>query len=331
MPKHEREQNRGDAKLGEHASRASALLAARADGLKSANAKPSVVDTPRQVYPKNLGEFVKQNAIYIVAVAAVAVAVAIGIIALGAAGPTASDLNEATEEEPAYVSPFDWTKLDRDDGHYRYIVDGEVKSRLGVDVSENQHEIDWNAVAGDGIEFAMIRVGYRGATAGDLYLDEQYWTNMDGARNAGLDVGAYFFSQASTPEEAVEEADFVLEYLDGTPLQYPVAFDSEEAVLDLKKSRTTGLSNDEMTAIAEAFCERIESAGYSSAIYGNAADLSRYRYDNLEQNTIWWAEYGTPVPAAKIDFAYWQYSNSGQVDGIPTAVDMNLDLTHVLD
>ena len=335
-----REDGRDDAQLDEHASRASALLAARASGVKAGasprpgRSQPQPESQPqpqsRQEYASSAGEFVKRNFVYIAGVAAVALVVALGVVILGALGQGSSDIEKDSEESAAYASPYDWTKLDRADGRYRYIVDGQVKSRLGIDVSENQHEIDWDAVASDGIDFAMIRVGYRGATEGDIYLDECYWANMDGARSAGLDVGAYFFSQARTVDEAVEEADYVLEQLGGTKLEYPIAFDSEVVVLNLETSRTTGLGADEMTAIAEAFCKRVEDAGYESVIYGNSADLSRYRYGNLEQNSIWWAEYGTPVPAANIDIDFWQYSNSGTVAGIPYAVDMNIDLRHVL-
>lgn len=352
LANHARDNGQDGAQLGEHASRASALLASRAQAVKDAAAKPSVKGAdakpgmrgaaasrpgadagrePAQAYPKGIVEFVRQNAVYIAGVAAVALVVALGLVVLGALAPDTSDFGQDAEGEPDYVSPYDWTKLDRSNGRYRYIVDGEVKSRLGVDVSENQHDIDWEAVAADGIDFAMIRLGYRGATEGGLYLDGQYRANMDGARNAGLDVGVYFFSQARTVDEAVEEADFVLGYLDGVSLQYPIAFDSEKSVPGLDESRTTGLGVDEMTAIAEVFCARVKAAGYRPVVYGNAADLSRYRYGNLEQNPIWWAEYGMPVPAAKIDIDYWQYSNGGEVAGIPVAVDMNIDLTHALD
>ena len=165
---------------------------------------------------------------------------------------------------------------------------------------------------------------------GELYLDPRYRANIEGARNAGLAVGVYFFSQAATVAEAVEEADYVIAQLGGMKLEYPVAFDSEQVALASGVSRTTGVGNEEMTAIAEAFCKRVEQAGYKSAVYGNASDLSRYDLAVLEQNSIWWAEYNTPTPSASIDIDYWQYTNAGEVAGIPAAVDLNLDLTGVL-
>ena len=240
--------------------------------------------------------------------------------------------DDASEQNRAatYVSPYDWKNLVREDSRWAYVVDGQVKSRLGIDVSENQHEIDWDLVANDGIDFAMIRLGYRGTSEGDLYLDAHYWDNLDGARAAGIDCGLYFFSQAINEEEAREEAEFVLTYLNGTPLEYPIAFDSEEVALGIGEARTAGLSKEQMTAIAEAFCQRIEQDGYTAMVYGNASDISRYRRAAMERRLVWWAEYGSPMPLANIDIAFWQYSNEGQVDGISTYVDMNMDLRGAL-
>lgn len=285
-------------------------------------------DGPAHGRPPTLRGFIMKNFIYILGVVVVACLVGLGIVV--AAPFIAGDRDGALDGE-TYVSPYDWTQLRHEGDRFAYVVDGQIRSRFGIDVSENQHAIDWNAVAADGVEFAMIRLGYRGATAGDLYLDEQYWANMDGARNVGIDVGVYFFSQANTPEEAIEEAEYVLTYLNGIPLEYPVAFDSEERVLGISKSRTSGLDNAQMTAIAKAFCDRIAEAGYDTIVYGNAADLARYRRSYLENEKIWWAEYGIVAPTAKVDMTVWQYSNTGRVAGIQNEVDLNLDLSHALD
>ena len=324
------EPDQGRNPLEAQAAQAAALLKAR-------NAAKTPDEPPQPIPPtpaprtgrQGTGAFIMANLKYILGVAAVALIAAVGIVI--AAPLILQGANGDLLRESTYVSPYDWSKLDREGGRYRYIVDGEERSRIGIDVSENQHAIDWDAVAADGIDFAMVRLGYRGATAGDLYLDEYYWANLDGARNAGIDCGVYFFSQASTPAEAVEEADFVLEYLNGTPLEYPIAFDSEEKVLDLAQSRTTGLDNAAMTEIMNAFCQRIEDAGYEAIVYGNAHDLSRYNRSSLEDKEIWWAEYDAPLPSHKIDIVLWQYSNAGQVSGIDGFVDMNLDLRGVLD
>ena len=224
MPKRTYENKRDDARLGEHASRASALLAARAEAVKG-NAKQKAKPTMRNVggpsaasqqaskptartekpsakaaaqqvarpdarlpfrsstssqKPRSggLAGFVRRNAKYIAGVVVVLLVAVAGIAVLRALSPDSMTLQETPGEASSHETPYDWTKLDRSGGHYRYIVDGKVKSRLGVDVSENQHDIDWNAVAADGIDFAMVRVGYRGATEGDLYLDSHYWNNI---------------------------------------------------------------------------------------------------------------------------------------------------------
>ena len=319
--------------LNDQAAQASALLAARANerrGSAEPRGADKVADAElQQAYPKGLVEYIKQNAVYIAGVVVVVVIVAALIVIMGAFMTGCSP--EPTAEDAAYSSPYDWTKLEQSGDRLQYVVDGQVKSRIGVDVSENQHDIDWNAVAADGIDFAIVRVGYCGATEGDLYLDERYWDNLDGARAAGLACGVYFFSQAQTIDETVEEADFVLEYLNGTSLEYPIVFDSEEVVLNLEQSRTAGLTNDQMTSIAQAFCNRVEQAGYDAMVYGNGADMARYNYGGIEAFPVWWAEYDVAAPHHDLDIAMWQYTNGGEVAGIPTAVDLSIDLSNALN
>lgn len=270
-----------------------------------------------------------RHALYVLGVVVVICLVAAGILL--AANLLMDEDSRDLLSENAYVSPLDWSKLDRTDGRYAYVEAGSAPSRVGIDVSENQHAIDWGAVAADGIDFAMVRLGYRGATEGDLYLDAYYEANMAGAQGAGLERGIYFFSQAITPEEAVEEAEFVLAHLDGAALDYPIAFDSEEHIQGVANPRTSPLDKPAMTAVADAFCERIEEAGYEVMVYGNAHDMSRYRRSSMDHRLIWFAEYGAQEPHNKLDIVMWQYSNAGTVAGIEGAVDMNLDLRPVLD
>ena len=99
-----------------------------------------------------------------------------------------------------YVSPYDWAGLERDGDRLAYYEQGALHSRLGIDVSSHQGTVDWEAVAADGIDFALVRLGNRGYSEGSLHVDEQGAANLDGARAAGLDVGTYFFSQATTVE-----------------------------------------------------------------------------------------------------------------------------------
>ncbi|RDB61621.1 glycoside hydrolase [Gordonibacter sp. 28C] len=221
-----------------------------------------------------------------------------------------------------YVSPYDWSGLERSGDRLAYYEDGELRSRLGVDVSDHQGAVDWNAVASDGVEFAMVRVGNRGYTEGVLYADDRYAENIEGATDAGLDVGAYFFSQAVSVEEAREEAEFVLNLLAGRHLALPVVYD-HEPVSDAA-GRANNLDRDTLTACARAFCERIEQGGYSTMIYGNSGDMARYDRADLGDRPVWFAEYDAAQPHAQFDFTMWQYTNGGTVAGIDTNVDLNL-------
>ena len=282
----------------------------------------------QQHYPKSTIEFIRRNVVYVMGVVGV-VAAAVVLFVVAGAVLTGCSVEQGAANSSEYKSPYDWTKVERNGDRLQYVVDGKVKSRAGVDVSENQHDIDWDAVAADGIDFAMVRLGYRGATEGNLYLDSGYWDNLDGARAAGLDCGVYFFSQARTVDEAVEEADYVLTYLNGTSLEYPIAFDSEVVVTSDGPPRTSSLNGSEMTAIAKAFCDRVQEAGYRAMVYGNGKDMARYADEDIAGYPVWWAEYDSSYPDHDLDITMWQYSNAGEVAGIPAAVDLNIDLSGV--
>ncbi len=201
------------------------------------------------------------------------------------------------------------------------VYTGPENWNTGVDVSSHQGEIDWKKAAADGIQFAIIRLGYRGYTEGEISLDDYFIRNIEGAQAAGVDVGVYFFSQALTQEEAVEEAKFVLNWLEGYELDYPVFFDWEDIQAD---ARTDGMDMLTLTGCADAFCKTIEEAGYRAGIYFN----QRFGYQelnllSLRQYQFWLAEYN-PAPTFTYDFEIWQYSCEGSVDGIGTQVDLNM-------
>ena len=182
--------------------------------------------------------------------------------------------------------------------------------------------IDWQAVADSGVEFAMIRVGYRGYSQGALQMDERFRENMDGALAAGLDVGVYFFSQATSVLEAEEEADFVLSAIRGYPIKYPVAFDWE--FIDGAEARTNGMDGDTVTQCATAFCDLISVAGYTPMVYFNQElGYLFYQLDQLDASQFWLAEYDTK-PDFFYDFEMWQYTHTGAVPGIQGNVDLNL-------
>ena len=214
-------------------------------------------------------------------------------------------------------------------GGFKYYFNdkGVLSSKRGIDVSVYQENIDWNAVKASGVDFVMIRVGYRGyGQAGNMKLDANFVQNIEGAQAAGLDCGVYFFSQAITREEAVEEAKFVLEALKGYTLTYPVAFDTEYYPLDEARTNQAGLTDADRTDFAIDFCETIRAAGYYPTIYANKSWLlDDMEISRLADWDIWLAHYTNQT-----DFQYpyqmWQYSESGQVPGVAGNVDVNVGL-----
>lgn len=217
---------------------------------------------------------------------------------------------------------YDWTCIQDKDGFKNYIVDNEVISHRGIDVSSFQGNIDWKAVKADGVDFAMIRVGYRGYGTGKMMPDEYFHTNMRGALDAGIKVGVYYFSQAISEEEAVEEAEFVLEQIKDYDITYPVVYDMETIPHDT--ARTDTLTGRQITDHTIAFCETVKAAGYQPAVYANRRflvlklDLSR-----LTMYDTWYAAY-VSYPDYPYDFQMWQFTDKGSVDGIEGDVDINI-------
>lgn len=201
----------------------------------------------------------------------------------------------------------------------------QFRVQQGVDVSYYQGEIDWNAVAASGVEFAYIRAGYRGYVDGGIIRDERLDANAAAARAAGLEIGLYFFSQAVSPEEAEEEAEWLLEAAQDFDVSLPFVFDWEaQAGTGESTPRTSGMLGGEITACAAAFCATIREAGYTPCVYANRWQ-GYYDYDLSQLSD---AELWISAPGNWDDFYYahaiWQYSYEGQVPGISTAVDRNL-------
>lgn len=217
---------------------------------------------------------------------------------------------------------YKWDNLVNVNGRLTYVVDGKVRSLTGIDVSDHNDYVDWRAVALDGIDFAFIRAGNRGYTEGWLYEDGRFEENILRARANGLAVGVYIFSQATNEQEAIEEADFVLDLLNGRALELPIVFDWE-SIADAD-ARTDNMASSTLTPCALAFCERIEAAGYQPMIYMNLKDSARYDISRLKGYPIWYAEYGVSRPSAGFDIAMWQYTSSGTVYGIDGTVDIDI-------
>lgn len=222
---------------------------------------------------------------------------------------------------------YDFSHLAEDETTgYKSFHDEEnnVTARFGIDVSEFQgEEIDWGQVRDSGVEFVIIRLGYRAyGESGALVLDAMYEQNIQGALDAGLDVGVYFFSQAVSAAEAVEEAEFVFDNLAPYEITGPVVYDTEEIKWDT--ARTDNNTGQEFTNYCKVFCDTVEHAGYRSMIYSNmkwmAFTLDR---DELSEYDFWYADY-YDLPQCPYDYEIWQYSESGSVPGINGNVDLNL-------
>lgn len=210
-----------------------------------------------------------------------------------------------------------------EDGEVQYLQDGQVVSHKGIDVSKHQGNIDWTKVAADGVEFAFVRAGLRGyGTEGKLVEDDNFEQNVTGALQAGLKVGVYFYSQAITEEEVLEEANLVLEKVKPYNIQLPIVFDVEK--VSGGKGRANALSVEERTHLAALFCQTIQDAGYKPMIYHNM-EMGTLMLDlgQLEQYDKWFAYYNDDL---YYPYAYkiWQYSEHGAVDGINEEVDLNI-------
>lgn len=203
-----------------------------------------------------------------------------------------------------------------------YSEDGKAASLCGVDVSTFQGDIDWKKVKVAGVDFAMIRIGGRGYTGGEIYFDDKFDQNVKNAQQAGVKVGAYFFSQAISVAEAKEEAEFVIDKIKNYNLEYPVAFDWE--VIGTAEARTDVMTPQELTDCAKAFCNLIEESGNTPMIYVSKR-LGYYKYDlsQLADISLWYVEYDY-TPSFYYHFDMWQYSESGTVDGIQGEVDLNI-------
>ena len=196
-----------------------------------------------------------------------------------------------------------------------------ANSRVGIDVSKWNGEIDWDKVKNAGVEFVIIRAGYRGSVTGSLVEDPYFDRNMKGAAASGIPVGVYFFTQAVNEVEAVEEASAVLQLIREYHLEYPVFIDTEGAG---GNGRADGLDAETRTLVCEAFCRTISNAGNQAGVYASRNWYNNnLQTDKLENYCIWLAEYRS-VPIYQGYYQMWQYTSKGSIDGISGNVDMNI-------
>lgn len=214
-------------------------------------------------------------------------------------------------------------QVDSDESEHTGAWDSEQNAVLGIDVSKWNQNIDWNKVKEAGVQFVIIRCGYRGSKTGVLVEDPYFRQNIKEAKEAGLKVGVYFFTQAINQAEAVEEASMVLSLTEGYELDYPIFIDTEGS-----GGRADTLDAVTRTAVCEAFCETVEQAGQEAGVYASR----NWYYNNVDDDvlsryTIWVAEYRKePLYTGRYDI--WQYTSSGQIDGIDGRVDLNLSYIH---
>ncbi len=207
-------------------------------------------------------------------------------------------------------------------GRMAYYVDGNKASYTGVEVSKYQGYVDFNEVKKDGIDYVIIRLGSRGYSTGQLVLDDYFQDNIKRATDAGLDVGVSFYSQAITVDEAKEEADFVLQYIEDYDIQYPIVFVMEHVLND--QARIDELAKEDKTQISKAFMDAIDEAGYNAMFSGNKewlfADVNYAAISNYEVCL----KQEEDLPDYPYRFHIWQYTEKGTVDGISGQVPLQI-------
>lgn len=233
-----------------------------------------------------------------------------------------SFLIKSEDEIDAKVEDTSVNEAERDaDGTETNVRLADGASIFGIDVSKWNKEIDWQRVKDAGVEFAIIRCGYRGSKTGALVEDPYFERNIKGAQEAGVRVGIYFFTQAVTPVEAVEEASMVLALCREYKIAFPLYIDTEGAG---GNGRADSLDTEGRTAVVRTFCETIENAGFTAGVYASKSWYeNRLHTDELKKYQIWLAQYSR-TPTYQGDYGMWQYTSAGTVDGISTLVDFNV-------
>ena len=222
-------------------------------------------------------------------------------------------LNEDSEKQEAME--------DADATEIKELQVSTKTAKTGIDVSSWQGEIDWERVRDAGVEYAILRAGYRGSVTGALVVDSRFEENLRGAMLAQVPVGIYFFTQATNEVEAVEEASMVLALVKNFKIKYPIFLDTEGAG---GNGRADGLSVESRTLVCEAFCRTIENAGYRAGVYASKNWLEKnLQVNSLSAYVIWLAEY-REVPKYEGYYEMWQYTSKGVIDGIEGNVDLDI-------
>lgn len=232
------------------------------------------------------------------------------------------------KEEWVLISPYlpkheyDFTKLVCQSDLMKYYEDSKQVSFVGVDISKAEGYVDFNKLKKAGVDFVMLRVGARGYSSGQLVIDEYFSDNIKRATDAKLEIGLYFFSQAITEAEAIEEANLVMQQIEGYTVRYPIAIDME--YVDNDTSRIEGVSRADKTTITKAFLDTVQKAGYEPMIYGDKQWLiKQIDLSKLTGYSVWLSQL-EDVPDYPYRFSMWQYSRSVSLDGISGYANMNI-------
>lgn len=224
----------------------------------------------------------------------------------------------------AYIEKhkYDFVGLVYQEPVMKYYENGTNISHMGVHINKSSGDVNFKKLKEAGVEYVIIRLGMRGYQNGALSIDERYEEYITKAKEAGLEIGLSFYSQAITPEEATEEANTILSYIGENKITYPIVFDMETISNDTSRIET--LSKISVTQIASAFCETIKNAGYSPMVYGNKYWLLR-RMDltKLSDYDIWLSQ-EEDTPDYPYKFAMWEYTKNGKIDGIEGEASLSI-------
>lgn len=242
------------------------------------------------------------------------------------------DIYDGEMQIPRYDIPLSTYATDKfvaDESGVMSYENGKITSTLGFAFKNRaQNEVDWVKVKNSGVDFVLLRVGYRYFKTGEIIIDTQFSDNIQGALDAGLDVGVYFFSQAITEQEAIEEAETVLQQIKNYQVKYPVMIKwyVPTKVENESEVRTKGLAAEEITNLVDVFCKKIKSEGYTPGFFANkTSGYETLNLSKLAEYDLWYSEYQAS-PAFYYDFKLWEYSSEAKVAGVEDTVEMCIAL-----
>ncbi len=219
------------------------------------------------------------------------------------------------EEIQGYLETI--RKKDKD--IYNKLKVKEVQETVkGIDVSSFQGDIDWDKVKESGIEFVMIRCGYRNLSNDELHEDSKFRYNIEEANRVGIKAGVYFYSTAINQKEALEEATYVLNLIKDYDVTFPVAYDFEL----FNQKRTIGVDDSILNENAKYFLDYIEDHGYVGMMYSNLSAINYHWNINDFKYKLWYAQY-IDVVTYEDNYDMWQYADNGRIEGILGNVDLN--------